>query len=361
MTAARAIFLFHTISVAWFGLLNFVSANGDSSIHVWPGHRIQAAIDGAKHGQTIIVESGTYFEQLTIATDGIELVGHNAVLVPPLTPKNNLCSGLAGPNTEAAICIMGSGVELADFAQEHRKVLSVKRRVRGVSVTGFRIRGFSGLNIAIVGGIDTHVSRNTLIDGQQYGTLTVGSIGSRITHNTVSTTVSNLLFIGICMDDVANPLVANNIIAGYNVGLCIQTDGAYVHSNEVGNCCAGAFVDPGISAVQIHKNQMTAGNPNCANPEFNPGGFGVYGVIITGGVKTEVLDNNIEGQQKFGRPAGADWFAAGIAIIDAPPAIASDNVIKRNTLKNNDVDILVFSNGTGNVVRLNTCSKPDCS
>ena len=92
--------------------------------HVQSGQSIQAAIDAAHPGECIIVHAGTYAEQLTIECDDINLVGLGAILVPPSSPIQNTCSGLAGPDTEAGICVTGQNIELAPFVTEHRKVLS---------------------------------------------------------------------------------------------------------------------------------------------------------------------------------------------------------------------------------------------
>jgi hypothetical protein len=245
------------VSVALVQLVSPVSANPSNTVTVHHGHSIQVAIDAAKPYDRIIVESGTYAEQLTIGKDGITLIGHNAVLVPPSSPGNNICSGLAGPNsvtnldTQAGICITGSNVVLDPFKDgEHRKVHSVERLVKDVSVTGFTVSGFDGLNIAIVGGQDTSACDNTLTDGVRYGALTVGSKNSVIERNTV---ISNppiapntlLRFIGICMDDVSTVTIAYNSINGYTVALCVQTNGAHIHDNHVENSCIGAYVDPG--------------------------------------------------------------------------------------------------------------------
>ena len=112
------------------------------------GQSIQAAVDAAHPGDRIVVRAGTYAEQVTVAKHGIKLLGLRAVLVPPASSVTNTCSGLTGPDTEAGICVTGRGVNLAPFVLEHRKVISVRKRVRNVRVTGFTVRGFSGANVA---------------------------------------------------------------------------------------------------------------------------------------------------------------------------------------------------------------------
>ena len=86
-----------------------------------------------------------YKEQLTIKKDGIALVGQKGtVLVPPDPPvpaaKQNLCFGTAGPGTIAGICVVGKDVKLKPYpGQEHSKIDTIGKRVRGVSITGFEV------------------------------------------------------------------------------------------------------------------------------------------------------------------------------------------------------------------------------
>jgi len=321
----------------------------DGSIVVKAGESIQAAIKAAHPGQLILVEAGTYAEQLTLTTDGLHLVGNGAILVPPSTFVQNTCSGLAGPGTEAGICITGQGIQLADFVVEHRKVLAVGTPVKDVLVTGFEVKGFSGLDIAVVGGQDTVVTGNVLYDGAQYGCLTVGSKNTHVEANNVASTTADVPFIGICMDDISDVRVTSNHIAGYVIGLCVQTNGAYVFGNDVTNTCYGVFVDPGVVGAQILDNHVSSGNPGCLTI---PGGD--VGIILSGPISTVVKGNLVENWTAGGTPNGT---AGGLAIVDdATGAIASGNIVVNNILQNNDYDVYVQTNGTGNVVEGNQCS-----
>ena len=82
------------------------------TIHVHPGQSIQAAVDKANPGDTIIVEPGTYQELVEIQTDGIHLRGSGAspdgtVLEPPAGNKTNDCS-MGDPSANNGICVVGS-------------------------------------------------------------------------------------------------------------------------------------------------------------------------------------------------------------------------------------------------------------
>lgn len=332
-----------------------VSANANwgghgGAVHVMNGESIQAALDSAQPGECIVVEAGTYAEQLTVATDGINLIGMGAILVPPSSFTQNTCSGLAGPDTEAGICVTGQNVQLADFVTEHRKVLSVGRPVSNVLVTGFNVQGFSGLNIAVVGGQNTQVTQNVLSDGAKYGSLTVGSTNSLINANNVFST-GELKFIAICMDDMASVQVINNHITGYFVGLCVQTNGAEVHGNDVSDCCNAVYVDPGVIGAHVHGNHISNGDPVCVTiPDVS-----ISGIAVVGSQDTQVQGNLIEGLTAGGVNGST---ATGIAILDDPLSgtVANGNVATGNLLKGNDFDIFVNTTGSGNVVQDNQCS-----
>ncbi|KPM42082.1 hypothetical protein AK830_g4465 [Neonectria ditissima] len=323
------------------------------TIYVKSHKSIQRAIDKASSGDRIVVEAGIYAEQLTIDKDGIELIGKRAVLVPPKKAVKNRCSGLSGPKTEAGICVTGKGVKLAPFAVEHRKVLSVARPVEDVSVTGFEVRKFSGINIAIVGAKNAHITKNKLVDGGKYGSLTAGSYKTLISDNEVSAAALSGS-IGVCMDNFSDVLITKNHVSNYGVGLCVQTDGAEVQYNKVKNCCVAVYVDPGVNGVKIRHNYIGQSNPQCP---------GASGIILDGAVDTKVSDNIIEGQKNK---------ASGIFVSDDEcpqtgpsvslsclvlkrKAVASDNVIIRNTFRNNDFDVFVNTTAKDNVVKCNHC------
>lgn len=336
-----------TLIIAVLGLASFASG---AKLQVRRGHSIQAAINKAASGDKIFVEAGTYTEQLTIEKDGIALVGHGAILAPPASAVSNLCSGLAGNDTQAGICVFGSDVVLAPFVSEHRKVISVGRPVRDVSITGFQVINFSGQNIAVVGGKNVKIVKNKLTDGGQYGFLTAGSTNTFVADNTVISAAS-LRFIGICVDDLAGARVSKNHISGYIIAICGETPGAYMAKNDVRDCCIGAFIDPFIDGVKVHDNHIGASNPSCP-PDS------VFGILLSGATNTNVQHNLVVSQTNQ-TSGGA---VAGLAVVDdqstGAQAIASGNIVVKNIFRDNTLDLLVNTEGTGNVIKHNKCSTP---
>jgi nitrous oxidase accessory protein NosD len=322
----------------------------DCTKTVKSGQSIQKAIDDAKSGDKIIVEAGEYHEQLTITKDGIHLIGKGAVLLPPNEGyKPNFCTGLSrtfepdNKDAEAGICIYGQGFELAPYnrALQHRKVNKTGNYITNVVVSGFEIRNFTGENIALIGGHDVKIRNNKLVDGAQYGFLTVGSKSTEAENNIV--TSSGLAFIAMCMDDDSGARFERNDISNYYIGLCTQTPGGVVKKNTVTNCCYGPFVDPGIDGAKIIENTISTRNPGCL-PRTGAG------IAVLGAVNTVVERNTVEHFQ-FNKTG------LGILVSDDPVtgALAKGNVFRKNVLRFNDLDIHNFANATDNVFRGNEC------
>jgi len=207
--------------------LSTARKGGDKTIRVRAGQSIQAAINTAPRGSRIVVDPGTYTEQLLIKTDGITLVGNGVTLKPQEPPVENECTNFAGPidpatdlrPSQAGICVSGSGLDLSGFVNEHKKVNGVRKPVKGVTISGFTVSGFSGFNILVIGGENVEVCGNKLLDGPKYGFLTAGSRDTKVSNNEITSTIPGFYFIGLCMDNVSKVKVSKNKISTYFIGL----------------------------------------------------------------------------------------------------------------------------------------------
>src|SRR2546426_9230547 len=101
------------------------------TIDVRQGQSIQAAIDSASPGDTMVVHPGTYHENGNVNKNDITLRGSGAsaegtVLLPPKKPPQ-------GPMGEIGIGVFNK----VDF-----KTGKVVQASKGVRVTGFLVKGF---------------------------------------------------------------------------------------------------------------------------------------------------------------------------------------------------------------------------
>ena len=252
--------------------------------------------------------------------------------------------------------MFGKDVVLEPYvAPEAQKVKSVGKRVKGVRIQKFEIRGFPGQNIALYGAEDSIVKKNTLVDGLVYGYLASGSKNTDARDNKVKSTgltTFGMRFIAMCSDNESGATVWANDIDGYAIALCVQTNKANYQHNRITNACYGIFVDPGVDGAIVRHNTVGPTNPDCLS------NFGsTSGIVLFGATNTEVEHNTVKGQS-LGALATAANSGAGVAVFDAPASVASGNEVVRNDLSKNDIDILVGSTGAGNVFKKNDCTTP---
>ena len=70
------------LAIAALTIASPVFATADTHV-VHPGESIQAAVDAASPGDTILVTPGTYRESVRIVTDGLTLRAHGPVTLKP--------------------------------------------------------------------------------------------------------------------------------------------------------------------------------------------------------------------------------------------------------------------------------------
>ena len=139
----------------------------------------------------------------------------------------------------------------------------------------------------------------------------------------------------------------------------IQTNGAEIEDNEVSDACYGAFFDPGVKDVRFRNNKIFRSQPKCFP-------FGASGIILDGTIGARVENNYVEGWKTD------DPKTVGLVVADDPctteplsiaclaiggTAVARDNRVRGNTLRDNILDIFVNTTGTGNEFRRNDCDK----
>jgi parallel beta-helix repeat protein len=295
------------------------AAPAHAATAVGPRDSIQAAVDAAAPGDTIVVR-GTHRENVAVGKDGITLHGAGAVLEPPAAPATNACYDPTDPDEVVhGICVSGD----VDFATGE-----IQRYVERVTVTGFTVRGFTGNGISAAAARDATLAGNVTEGNGDGGIAAIGSTGVRMRSNR---TAGNRF----------------GIYVGSSVGGSIA--GNAVHDNCVGVFVLAAFGPAG--AFGIAANAVRDNTKACPAAGDWPALSGA-GVALVGASDTTVAANVITGNV----PAGETALGGGVAVVSEPGGTAPErNLVTANVIAGNEPDIFWDRSGTGNAFRGNHC------
>ena len=112
-----------------------VFATADTHV-VHPGESIQAAVDAASPGDTIVVTPGTYRESVRIGTDGLTLRAHGPVTLKP--PRYSIAG---------AICPSTSGFVSCLPTSTRTRLPMLGTAFATSPSRGFRVVGFEGIGV----------------------------------------------------------------------------------------------------------------------------------------------------------------------------------------------------------------------
>jgi parallel beta-helix repeat protein len=309
--------------------LSAVTANAQGSV-VLPGQSIQAAVDAASPGSTVVLAPGTFHESVSI-TKPLNLVGsgRGTVLVPG-GPTND-CS----PN---GICVVAPGGKVS---------------ISSLTVRGY---GFSG----IVGFSARQGLRVTAVraeDNGEYGIAAFDSHDLSWVGNYASNADEAGFYVGDTED--ASALLAGNTAVGNAIGFFMRDSrqGRVIGNSATGNCVGILGLDTGeaISAGDwtVTGNQVRNNTKACAPTEEAPPLSGA-GVALLGPDDYTVTGNVITGNT----PSGPSAFSGGVVVLDSTVfggSTPNGNVVRYNQIRGNNPDILWDGTGTGNVLTPNSC------
>ncbi len=292
--------------------------------------RITDAIDNASAGDTILVNSGTYYENIKLK-DGIKLYGEGANITiidgkgsgnVVMVASNSIIDGFTitngiGPGF-AGIHSYGSSTTITNNIIQNNSIgIYSEGPLSSPLIEGNVIRnntGYASNEVCTIGtGIQAWDSSNPLIENNiivyNSNGIRSGMSSPTIINNVIhGNQVGNLCdpeHAGVLMYSGSAPLIKNNIITGNERGIWSQLSFPVIFNNDVWNNTNANYVDvsPGGGDISI-------------NPLFKEPYIGDYHLLagspcIDTGNNTEAPSIDFDGN-----PRPIDGDGDGIAIVD---------------------------------------------
>jgi hypothetical protein len=325
-------------------------ASARAATHVvHPGESIQAAVDAAEPGDTVVVKAGTYRENVTINKSDLTLKAQGTVTLEPPSDGPGQC-----------LWIQDVGICVAPAPGSYY-------RVRDVTITGFRVVGFPGSGIFGYHTRNLKVSSVVATENAAYGVASFDGIGTTFTGNAVSGSHDAGIYIGDSLE--ADAVVSHNHAWNNALGILVRhSRRVLISGNESRGNCIGVFLladgqAGGSGETAVINNTVVANNDVCTqfaavDPPFLPI-LGGGGIVLAGSERNSVLFNDV----RDNRSSTATMFSGGIVLIATPRAnedgsfdASTDNLVALNRLRGNQpADIVNDAASTPNVIAGNQC------
>jgi parallel beta-helix repeat protein len=279
-----------TLALALMAALELIapSAAVAATATVGPGQSIQAAIDAASPGDTIVVAPGVYREDVQINKNNITLQGApgSTELAPPGAARVTQNSCYVSASNFDGICI---------------------RSANGVTVSGFTVRGFPGVGIHAVRADNLTIDNNRLNNNGRDGIAVHRSSIMTISNNQAAGSSEA----GILVADApaAAATINDNTATDNGVGIYLRDVYSYVFlpdtilvttviHNRVENNCVGILVldtpaPPQTFSIRVYGNTAIANNKTCQPTRYLPATMSGTGVAIIGADSSHVRGNNL--------------------------------------------------------------------
>ncbi|HEX6523185.1 MAG TPA: NosD domain-containing protein [Streptosporangiaceae bacterium] len=322
------------------------SASVQRTIVVGPGQSIQAAVDQASPGDTVLVEPGVYHQSVQIRTDGITLRGSGdfrggTVLVPPATFPKTPCNAAFGPT---GICILAKNVNI--------KTGAVITPVRDDTVTHLLVRGFPANGVFGYGTDGLTVTRVVAVNDGDYGISRFVSTRTLFARDIAIGNDEAGFYVGDSPD--ADTVVRDDLAFGNQFGVFVRhARQVLVTDNRLTGNCEGIMVlddgQPGGAGNSVvTSNSVSRNNKFCPKHGETPVNLQGGGILLLGATHTLVAHNSVIGNR------GKQINSGGIVVASARPLTHGSNpdfdTIAGNVAFGNRPADLVWD-GTGTGVR----------
>jgi parallel beta-helix repeat protein len=314
---------------------------------------IQAAVDAAQPGDTILVPAGTYRESVLVKKSEITIVGTRAAIIDAAGSRSGIRVGTG------TISRGGPAPSCPPLA-----------------VTGFRLVGltithasFSGVFLVGVNGY--RLTRTSYVDNPVYGPFPVCSSNGLIDFNHVvggGSAAGPSLDTGIYAGDDNRVTIRQNSVTNHAIGIVVEnTTHAIVQDNLLKGNTAGIYAavfpnhpTPLTDDVVIERNRVVHNNLPNPVPADSGDAAGLIptgtGIVNLGGDRVVIRNNTVIGNDSLGVAIVQNPFGPLDPRIEPNPDF---NQVRKNTILRNGqnpdpiraitpgADIIYDGTGTG--------------
>jgi hypothetical protein len=328
------------------------SAHASHTIVVGPGQSIQAAINGASPGDTVLIRPGVYRQSVQIRTDGITLRGSGdfpggTVLMPPKSFPKTLCNGLFGPT---GICILAPEINL--------KTGAVIEPARDDTITALSVTGFPANGVFGYGTDRLTVTRVVAANDGDYGISRFVSSETLFADDSASGNHEAGFYVGDSPH--ADTVVRDDYAFGNQFGIFIRhARYVLVAGNHTSGNCQGIIVlddgqPGGAGDAAIVANSVSSNNKFCAKHGDTPVNLQGGGILLLGATRTLVLHNSVADN------SGAQINSGGIVVASASALTKGsdpdfDTIIRNTAFGDHPADLIWDGTGTGVRFKGNRC------
>ena len=314
---------------------------------------IQAAVDAARPGDTIVVPAGTYRETVLVDKSNISIVGSSTAVLDAAGSRVGLQVGTGtvsrGVPSPSCPPLSLSGFSLTGLTIKN----STFAGVRVVGVDGYRLTGTTYVDNTLYGPFpvcsrDGLIAANRVIGGGPAGASTDTGIyvgdddGVRVERNSVTNYV-----IGIVVENSANAVVQDNVLSGNTAGIYAAV--------------LAGHPNPFTDNVLIQRNVVVRNN--LPNPVAADSGRAIglvptgAGIVNLGADRVVLRGNLVTGNDSFGVTIIDNFFVAGDPRVETHPDFGevSGNTVLQNGRHPDPVravtpgaDLVYIASGTGN-------------
>ncbi len=322
------------------------SASASATIVVGPGQSIQAAVNLARPGDTVLVKPGVYHQSVQIRTDGIALRGSGdfpggTLIEPPKSAPKTLCNSVFGPT---GICILAKRV--------NAKTGAVITPVRDDAVTALQVAGFPANGVFGYGTDGLRVTRVVAVNDGDYGISRFVSTRTLFADDTAIGNHEAGFYVGDSPH--ADTVVRDDRAIGNQFGIFVRhARYVLVTGNRVTGNCQGILVlddgqRGGAGNAIVRGNSVFRNNKFCPKSEDTPVSTQGGGILLLGATYTLVARNSVSGN------VGKQFNSGGIVVLSASALTKGSNpnfdVIANNTAYRDRPADLIWD-GTGIHVR----------